>query len=189
MEHSPADSPPLSSRTRREAVIFDVDGTLCDVRSIRHLVAGVAGATSAGVATAGTMPGGGVRFKANFDAFHGASIDCPPHPRVVEVLQEAQAEGRVVLVVTGRSEKWSFVTTLWMQEHGISFDELMMRPSGDFRPDSVVKSEIAQRILARYRPVLALDDRDDIIAVWHAAGIPTRKVTLDGEVLAVVVPG
>ena len=40
------------------AVIVDIDGTLVDVSSVRHHVAG---------------PG-----KRNFDAFHRESADCPP---------------------------------------------------------------------------------------------------------------
>ncbi|MDP5228517.1 MULTISPECIES: hypothetical protein [Arthrobacter] len=106
--------PPL-----REAMIFDVDGTLCDVRSIRHHVSPPPGSTS---------------FKADFDAFHGASIDCPPHEAVLELLLRAHGAGLAILVVTGRAEKWSFVTTMWLGEHGIPFDELMMRPRGDSRP-------------------------------------------------------
>ncbi|WP_092501608.1 hypothetical protein [Agrococcus jejuensis] len=50
---------PLPIADRAPAVLFDVDGTLCDVRSIRHHVDGTG--------------------RRNFDAFHAESIDCPPH--------------------------------------------------------------------------------------------------------------
>ncbi len=152
---------------RPNAVIFDVDGTLCDVRSVLHHV---------------VAPVGETRFTKNFHKFHADSIDCPPNAAVVQALRRAAAAGFTILIVTAREDKWSFLTTLWLADNGIEFDELFMRRKGDFRPDAEIKREIERTIRKRFSVRLAVDDRADIIEVWHAAGIPTARVTVRGTV-------
>ncbi|MFV8051350.1 MULTISPECIES: hypothetical protein [Mycobacteriaceae] len=55
-----------------DAVIVDVDGTLCDVSSVRHFVA--------------------ARPK-DFDAFHSAAETCPPHTHVLDEVRELLLSG------------------------------------------------------------------------------------------------
>jgi FMN phosphatase YigB (HAD superfamily) len=150
-----------------DAIIFDVDGTLCDVRSVRHHVERAEG-----------QP----RFRPNFDRFHSDSITCPPHASVVNLLNRARAAGFAILVVTGREERWSFVTSQWLTDWSIYYDELIMRPARDGRPDAIVKAEIERSISKRYNARLAVDDRPDIIEVWQRAGIATSRVSSDGKV-------
>lgn len=136
-----------------EAIIFDVDGTLCDVRSVRHYVTG---------------------DQRDFTAFHKASLFCPPNHAVRDL---ARMSDQAVVVVTARDARFERVTRDWLAKHDIAFEALYMRPWGDQRKDAVVKAEILTAILADgFVPVLAVDDRDDIIEVWNAAGIPTLKV-------------
>ena len=146
---------------RPAAVICDIDGTLVDVRSIRHLV---------------DRPG-----HRDFDAFHSASIACPPHLRVLRLLEESNAKGTLTAIVTGRDERWSFLTSLWLHEHGVEYDTLLMRRRGDNRADGQVKQDFASLLVQRYDVQVAIDDRDDILSVWQRFGIPTVKVTFDGR--------
>ncbi len=54
---------------------------------------------------------------------------------------------------------------------------LFMRCGGDTRKDSAVKEEILLRdILPFYRPVVAVDDRQEVIEVWRRYGIYTIQV-------------
>lgn len=156
----------------RDAVILDVDGTLCDVRSIRHYVDG----------------GADGRARRDFNRFHSESIHCPPFKDVVALARRAKALGLAVLVVTGREDRWSFLTSAWLGEQGVDYDELMMRPSKDYRADEVIKSEILREILAAYRPILAVDDRTDIADIWRTAGIPTVLVDAEGSLGALAGP-
>lgn len=138
----------------RDATIFDVDGTLCDVSSIRHLING---------------PGG-------FDAFHRASIDCPPHDWVVEAAREVHAAGDAVLIVTGRAWKHRHITAMWLALHGIPSDALWMRRDGDFRKDFIVKRDILRRIRQLYNPVHAWDDNPNVLDLWEQENIPFTVV-------------
>lgn len=135
-----------------EAELFDVDGTLCDVRGIRHYVTGP---------------------KRNFHSFHMASAFCPPNPAVVERAHEARAKGRAVIVVTAREGKYRLLTRRWLTGWEIPFDGLWTRATGDQRPDAVVKREILAKIRLQYRVVKAHDDNPAVGEVWESEGIET----------------
>lgn len=143
-----------------------MDGTLCDVRSIRHHLEWNSATCS----------------KRNFHAFHSASIDCPPHPQVVALARELSEAGVSIVITTAREAKWSFHTALWLEELGIPYDAMLMRENGDYRPDVEAKRSLLSELLVRFTPVAALDDRDDVIGVWREGGISTLKVTEGGEV-------
>ena len=146
----------------QEAAIFDMDGTLCDVRSIRHYV----------------------QYKPNhrnFHKFHGESINCPAYPEVKELFLKLQQQGLAMLVVTARTSDYSMLTNLWLREQGLHCDEMYMRERRDQRPDVEVKADLLVEIQRSYQPVLAVDDREHVAAVWRAAGIPVIMVAEDGS--------
>lgn len=142
--------------SRRKASLYDVDGTLCDVSGIRHLLNG---------------PG-------RFHAFHLASVDCPPHQWVVQDARRDHADGLAVLIVTAREARPLFrhVTAWWLALNAVPSEAMWMRARYDQRPDAVVKAEILARILASYDVVRAHEDQPGIAAVWESAGIPVTLV-------------
>ncbi len=143
-----------------EAVVFDCDGTLVNVSSIRHLVAG------------GPQNG----YRKDFDAFHREAVNCPPHPWVVEAARAEHAAGRAVLVVTGRSAEHRNSTAFWLALHGVPSDAMWMRARGDYRPDYVVKAEILAKIRPRWNVIRAYDDNPAILRLWAQEKIPTVVV-------------
>lgn len=157
-------SPSAELVVRPVAVVFDVDGTLCDVRQIRHYV------DQPTQGTAGP----------DFARFHSASIGCPPYTDVVSLLRRVRSAGYLVIIVTGREASWSFLTSSWLADHRIDYDEMFMRPRYDYRADARVKAEIAESILRKYNVVLAVDDRDDILSVWSSVSVATAKVNAEG---------
>jgi phosphoglycolate phosphatase-like HAD superfamily hydrolase len=140
-----------SLRNRERARIFDIDGTLCNVSSIRHFVSG---------------------GRRDFDAFHMESINCPPHPHVVEAAQQSLADGIAPLIVTARQAKYRNVTAFWLAMHHIPSEALYMRATGDMRPDYEVKRDILARIRNRYDVIEAWDDNPNVIELWREEGIP-----------------
>src|SRR3546814_4249731 len=50
----------------------------------------------------------------------------------------------------------------------------------DTRPDHVVKEEILQQIIDDgYQPILAVDDRPSVVAMWRSKGITTLQCAPD----------
>lgn len=159
--------------SKRQAVIFDADGTLCDVRPVRHYV---------------SNPDGTRAKHANFDKFHAGSAKCPTNPDVADMARAAHAAGLGVVVATGREAKWRELTQHWLDEHQIPYDMLVTRGAKDYRPDSVVKAELLGEIRKQYDPILAVDDRPGILKVWQDADIPTIAVGEDGKLGALTHP-
>ena len=142
--------------TRPKAVIVDVDGTLADVRAIRHHVA--------------TKP-------KNFDAFHAASAHVGPNQQAIDFVTRHHAAGFVIIVVTARLQTWFDVTNTWLHRHmPVPFDGPFHRPDGDFRPDVQVKRDI-HRYLSRHFDIRgACDDNPNVVALWTELGIPVEVV-------------
>ncbi len=140
----------------RDAVIFDLDGTLCDTSSIVHLIEG---------------------DDKDYAAFHAASGACPPRPDIVVAARTQADQGRAVLIVTSREFIWRDLSLDWLVEHEVPHDGLYLRISGDFRKDVVVKKEILQQITDDGFTVLeAWDDKDTVLELWRSNGLVTHDV-------------
>lgn len=139
-----------------QGVIADLDGTLCDVSAIQHLVEGE---------------------ERDFHAFHAASADCPPIAATVDAVRAAKAAGNGVLIVTSREFIWRDLTLDWLAAHGIPYDELVMRIVGDYRADHLVKGEALDDLQQRgWQVTEAWEDRDDIAGLWESRGITVHRV-------------
>ncbi|QNL30182.1 polynucleotide kinase [Gordonia phage Mariokart] len=139
----------------REAVIVDVDGTLCNVSTaLRHLP--------------------------DYRAFHAASRQCPPTAEVIDWCGDHHDAGRVLAVVTGRKYEHESLTRDWLGEHlPYPFVGPFMRGDDDARPDTEVKADIAAMLRDDHglHVVGAIDDRPSVIRLWaRELGIPTTVV-------------
>lgn len=145
--------------TKPETVIVDFDNTICDTSSIWHLAEE------------------GLKTK-NFDKFHEASRDCPPIPTTIEDMATARKQGYVVVVVTARQEEYRHITIEWMRKNKVVCDGLLMRQTGDHRPDTIIKYEILQQ-LRRFSTVIhAWEDNPEVVELWRREGIPVTVVRL-----------
>lgn len=143
-------------RRRPTAVIADVDGTLADVRSIRHHVA--------------AKP-------KDFDAFHRASAHVPANQQAIDYVTQAHAAGHVIIVVTARRQTWFDVTSTWLARHmPVPFDGPFHRQDDDFRPDVQVKRDIYRYLSRHYDIRGAVDDNPNVVALWTEVGIPVEIV-------------
>jgi FMN phosphatase YigB (HAD superfamily) len=138
------------------AVIFDMDGTLTDVRGIRHYVIGK---------------------DRNFHKFHTESVNCPPNREVVEWARFYRWSGFKILIVTAREFRYAFHTMFWLSLNGVQYDELYMRRNKDYREDGIIKREILELIRNDgYHIVHAWDDNPNVIKVWQSEGIAVTVV-------------
>lgn len=88
------------------------------------------------------------------------------------------ADEYVVIGVSGRSEEFAQVTkNWWLGEARLTADEFYFRPSGDSRPDDIIKAEIYENhIRGRYNVLGVFDDRARVLRMWRAKGLTTFAV-------------
>jgi hypothetical protein len=123
----------------RECVIFDLDGTFAFL---------------------------GDRSPYDASKAEGDEINAAVH-FVYEAIRHGKPE-TVVLIVSGREDRWRAETERWLDRHGITHDGLFMRRAGDRRTDTVVKREIYERHIAgKYTVRVVFDDRDQVVRLWR----------------------
>lgn len=161
-------------------VIVDIDGTLANIQHRRHYVA--------------SKP-------KNWKAFNAGMIHDTLNEDVADLVrliwlghdQPDNRETKIVLA-SGRVEESREVTEKWLLGNDIwpsirdpdfvypqpplfVYERLYMRAKGDNRSDVIVKQEILEQMRKDgYSPVMAIDDRDGVVAMWRANGLRCLQV-------------
>jgi phosphoglycolate phosphatase-like HAD superfamily hydrolase len=143
----------------RDAVIYDLDGTLCDTSSIQHLIEGE---------------------DRDFAAFHAASADCPPRDEVLAAARADHEVGLAVLVVSSREFIWRDLSLDWLARHEIAYDGLYLRVVGDYRKDVAIKNETWDHLVDDGFVVIgAWDDKQAVLDVWAERGVADLHLVSD----------
>jgi predicted kinase len=92
-----------------------------------------------------------------------------------------------VCIVSGRHDKCGDDTCEWFEGHAIPFDHIIMRRTGDNRPDYIVKAEILEELAAvigMENIAFVLDDRPQVVRMWRSHGLTVYPVrgTIDHSV-------
>jgi predicted kinase len=139
--------------------VFDLDGTIADCEHRVHFV------------SKGKTP--------DWDAFFRACSDDKPIQHVIDVLRALEAEGNRVEIWSARSEIVRMDTLAWLFHHGINPSLLKhMRPDKDFTKDTELKKRWLEEAKNAGRvPDVIFDDRQSVVDMWRANGIPCFQVT------------
>lgn len=141
----------------RKCIIFDLDGTLADLRHRLHFIES-------------SPPDWDTFFK-------NVYLDTP----IVHMVRLCQwlekSRDWDIIIASGRSDVCKQDTITWLKEHGIRYMKLYMRQAGDHRPDDEVKQDILQQIMDDgFTPMMVFDDRDQVVNMWRNQGIPCAQV-------------
>ena len=145
-----------------EKVIFDVDGTLMDIEHRRHFVSGAMN---------------------DWKSFLDPKVMKGDSPKweVVNTAVALHNSGVEIVVVSARNERHREVTEAQLSAAGVKFQHLFLRPDDDFRSDVEFKSEVFDQLVkADWTPDLVFDDRNSVVAMWRAKGVPCFQVA-DGD--------
>lgn len=154
--------------------ICDFDGTVSDLKHRLHLIQGE---------------------KKYYDQFYAACVDDAPHKDVINVIF-ALSKFADIVYITGRSETCRSATSEWLYDNGLPLYDnglpngaLYMRSEKDYRPDTVVKSELMDQFISDYKkdhyghePRIEgiFEDRQAVVDMWRKRGYRVYQVQ-DGK--------
>ncbi len=86
-----------------------------------------------------------------------------------------------IIFLSGREESCKEMTIEWLKKHGIwglwenndgYESKLLMRKTGDYRDDTIIKKEIYENeIKNKYDIIAAFDDKPKVIRMWRELGL------------------
>lgn len=96
----------------KPTVLFDIDGTIADIKHRRHFLYGV---------------------RPDWQSFNSKMGDDIPNLAIVSLYKTLwESQNYQLVLVSGRGEESRQVTETWLTWNSIPFDRLLMRPKGDF---------------------------------------------------------
>ena len=81
-----------------------------------------------------------------------------------------------IALFTGRGEENRKETEEWLKKYDIAYDWLVMRPTGIYIEDSIIKKEMFNKFPMKDRVVLIYDDRPVVIRMWRSLGLDVIDV-------------
>ena len=133
-------------------VIVDMDGVISDASGRQHFLDG---------------------SNKDWWAFFEASVDDPPIPEVIGLV-ERLTENRTIILLTARPSGSADTTLEWLDRHGVRWDLLAMRKDDDHASSPEVKRAILLELRGDgYEPVLAIDDDPENLVMYRSEGVPT----------------
>ena len=137
--------------SKYNAILVDLDGTLCNVEHRVHHVK--------------AKP-------KNWKAFNEAMDQDESYFWCIELIAAMRARGYKTYFVTGRDENFREMTEAWLKRHNVAHDGLYMRAANDFREDSDVKEELYLGKIEKHAQVLfVVDDRKSVVEKWRELGL------------------
>src|SRR6185437_285247 len=144
----------------KDCYVFDIDGTLADLTHRLHFIQ---------------------RDPKDWNAFFAAASRDKPIMPICDLARRISSVCPIVLV-SGRSDRVRTETDYWIKVSAqLGYAALYMRADGDHRPDYIVKGELLDRLIGDdWNPLIAFDDRNQVVAMWRKRGIPCAQVA-DGD--------
>ena len=132
--------------------LVDIDGVLADCS---HRLGHIRGGES-------------LDWPAFFDAM---DKDTPIWP-VIDLVKSIRISYNICYL-TGRPVSHRDLTLEWLRSYTLPLGMLVMRKTGDHRPDYVVKRELYEGIVIPFlgKADIVIEDRDQVVEMWRSLGI------------------
>lgn len=145
-------------------VVFDLDGTIADVRHRMHYIR----------PDPPVDPVTNKKVKRRFDLFHHACVDDGVIEPVAYFYRKFCADPDVtVVVLSGRDFATHDKTVQWFNDNDLPLpDEMHLKQGDQHLPDVEQKRTRANLIERKYgRPIdMVFEDRDRVVAMWKERG-------------------
>ncbi len=102
-------------------------------------------------------------------------LDLPNQP-VLETVHQWQ-DSKTIIIMSGRTDDGKEKTEAWLNKHGVKYQHIYMRKTGDMRKDSTVKQELYENFVKdKYNISFILDDRQQVVDMWRS-WLPDRSAS------------
>jgi len=136
-------------------VIFDLDGTICDITHRLHWIKG---------------------DKKRWDKFFADCVKDEPKEDIIDIMK-ALYEHYIIWIFSGRSDVVRENTAEWLHANGVPYNFLKMRKEGDYTPDDMLKASWIDEFKLTPNQVVAIfDDRQRIVDMWRKKGFTCLQV-------------
>jgi hypothetical protein len=144
-------------------ILFDIDGTIADCsHRIQYAQAKL------------------------WDEFHERAKDDEVIINVADMMRYLAKDFHIMLL-TGRPDKYRHMTIEWLLNSGLhsSYDELVMRPDGNYVQDGFLKLALLEEFFGSQEDVLhnvwfAVDDRESVVEALRNYGLTVLQPAAGG---------
>lgn len=141
----------------RDIVLFDLDGTLADIKHRLHLIE---------------------CDKPDWPSFYRSCVSDTviEHMQMIWDLFERDQKYKL-WIVSGRSDEVRGYTVDWLLHHAFRWDRLIMRPAGDYTKDCDLKLRWLQDgTIPKDRVICVFEDRSQVVNMWREQGLNCLQV-------------
>ena len=137
-------------------ILCDIDGTIADNSHRQHFLEG----------------------KKDWDGFFSELVNDLPIQIIIDKVIQEQANGKEIVFLTGRPERYRYSTTLWLKEYFNFEFKLLMRKDGDRRNKLEIKKEIFEKNFKPDDIYCVFENDYDLIKMWEGLTLETIRVDL-----------
>lgn len=140
--------------TGKNIVICDIDGTVANNDHRQHLLNG---------------------FK-TWDLFFNALDKDTPILEVIEYVLELHSNGKKIVFITGRPERFRKPTLSWLSRYFDFELNVFMRGNNDIRHKKLVKKDIFTNNFNSEQIYIAIENDLELIDLWKSLGLQVKEI-------------
>lgn len=137
-------------------ILCDIDGTVANNDHRQHFLEG----------------------KKDWDGFFSELVNDLPIQIIIDKVIQEQANGKEIVFLTGRPERYRYSTTLWLKEYFDFEFKLLMRNDGDQRNKLEIKKEIFKKNFKSDEVYCVFENDYELIKMWKELSLLTIEVNL-----------
>ena len=140
----------------KNIILCDIDGTIANNDHRQHFLEG----------------------KKDWDGFFSELINDLPIHSIIEMVNKEHNNGKEIIFLTGRPERYRYSTTLWLKEY-FNFElKILMRKDNDQNNKLIVKKEIFEENFLLNEIDYIIDNDRDLLDMWSGLNIKTYGVEI-----------
>tara|TARA_B100000925_G_C21784703_1_gene377779 strand:- start:214 stop:645 length:432 start_codon:yes stop_codon:yes gene_type:complete len=128
----------------KNIILCDIDGTVANNDHRQHFLEG----------------------KKDWDGFFSELVNDLPIQIIIDKVIQEQANGKEIVFLTGRPERYRNSTTLWLKEYFNFEFKLLMRNDGDQRNKLEIKKEIFEKNFSSDEIYCVFENDKELIKLW-----------------------